>query len=354
MSLEYTHEHENEITLFAETNYRNQKKRFGIKTDDRRRHMYVIGKTGMGKTTLLENLFYSDMANDHGCCYIDPHGDTAEKLIDFVPSHRINDVIYFNPADVDFPMGFNILETESEWQKPLVASGLMGVFKKIWPDVWSPRMEYILMNCVLALLDYPGATLLGINRLLVDKEFRARVVAKIRDPIVKTFWVAEFTAWSDVSTGNTYSAGSTITMPTANVTLVANYVRRASVGGGSGAITAPPTTEVLTYPKKLNLTVYFKGDRSYLTAATKTALKKLAATAKKYGYATNITIYGRVKETNDKSYDAKLSKARATNVAAYLKKLGVSGAFKVIAAGISPENKPISRRVDMSLYWNKR
>ncbi len=197
MSLEYTHEHENEITLFAETNYRNQKKRFGIKTDDRRRHMYVIGKTGMGKTTLLENLFYSDMANDHGCCYIDPHGDTAEKLIDFVPSHRINDVIYFNPADVDFPMGFNILETESEWQKPLVASGLMGVFKKIWPDVWSPRMEYILMNCVLALLDYPGATLLGINRLLVDKEFRARVVAKIRDPIVKTFWVAEFTAWSE-------------------------------------------------------------------------------------------------------------------------------------------------------------
>ena len=164
----------------------------------------------------------------------------------------------------------------------------------------------------------------------------------------------EFTAWSDVSTGNTYSAGSTITMPTANVTLVANYVRRASVGGGSGAITAPPTTEVLTYPKKLNLTVYFKGDRSYLTSATKTALKKLAATAKKYGYATNITIYGRVKETNDKSYDAKLSKARATNVAAYLKKLGVSGAFKVIAAGISPENKPISRRVDMSLYWNKR
>lgn len=164
----------------------------------------------------------------------------------------------------------------------------------------------------------------------------------------------EFVAWSDVSTGNTYSAGSTITMPTSNVTLVANYVRRASVGSGGGAITTPPTTEVLTYPKKLNLTVYFKGDRSYLTAATKTAIKKLAATAKKYGYATSITIYGRVKETNDKSYDARLSKARATNVANYLKKLGVGGAFKVIAAGISPENKPISRRVDMELYWKKR
>lgn len=197
MAIEYSHDHEHEITLFAETNFRNESRRFGIKTDDRRRHMYVIGKTGMGKTTLLENLIVSDIRAGHGCCYIDPHGDTAEKILDFIPAHRINDVVYFNPADVDFPMGFNILETESEEQKPLVASGLMGVFKKIWPDVWSPRMEYILMNCVLALLDYPGATLLGINRLLVDKEYRARVIAKIRDPIVKIFWVAEFPSWSE-------------------------------------------------------------------------------------------------------------------------------------------------------------
>ncbi len=197
MPIEYNHDHEKEITLFAETNFRNARRRFGIKTDDRRRHMYVIGKTGMGKTTLLENLILADIYAGHGCCYIDPHGDTAEKLVDFIPPNRINDVVYFNPADVDFPMGFNILETESEWQKPLVASGLMGVFKKIWPDVWSPRMEYILMNCVLALLDYPGATLLGINRLLVDKDYRSRVVAKIQDPIVKTFWVAEFTSWSE-------------------------------------------------------------------------------------------------------------------------------------------------------------
>ncbi|MDP3793828.1 MAG: type IV secretion system DNA-binding domain-containing protein, partial [Candidatus Uhrbacteria bacterium] len=195
--IQYSHDHENEITLFAETNFRNQKRRFGIKTDDRRRHMYVIGKTGMGKTTLMENLMLADVYAGHGCCYIDPHGDTAEKLLDFIPANRINDIVYFNPADTDFPLGFNILETESEDQKPLIASGLMGVFKKIWPDVWSPRMEYILMNCVLALLDYPGATLLGINRLLVDKDYRARVVAKIRDPIVKTFWLAEFTSWSE-------------------------------------------------------------------------------------------------------------------------------------------------------------
>jgi hypothetical protein len=197
MAIQYDHDHDNEVTLFAETNFRNQKRRFGIKTDDRRRHMYILGKTGMGKTVLQENMVLSDIYAGHGVCYVDPHGDTAEKILDYIPSNRINDVVYFNPADMEFPVGFNILETTNEEQKHLVASGLMGVFKKIWPDVWSPRMEYILLNCVLALLDYPGATLLGINRLLVDKEYRSRVIAKIRNPIVKTFWVAEFTSWSE-------------------------------------------------------------------------------------------------------------------------------------------------------------
>ncbi|MBU1908216.1 type IV secretion system DNA-binding domain-containing protein, partial [Patescibacteria group bacterium] len=197
MPVQYNHDHENEISLFASVNYRNQFRRFGIKTDDRRRHIYVIGKTGMGKTTLLENMVLSDILAGHGACYIDPHGDTAEKLLDYIPSNRINDVVYFNPADMDFPVGFNILESLREEQKHLVASGLMGVFKKIWPDVWSARMEYILLNCVLALLDFPGATLLGISRLLVDKDYRARVTVKIRNPIVKTFWMAEFASWSE-------------------------------------------------------------------------------------------------------------------------------------------------------------
>lgn len=191
------HEHEREITLFGQVNFRNTGKRFGIRTDDRRRHMYIIGKTGMGKTTLMENMFMSDVYAGHGCCYIDPHGDTAEKFIDFIPSDRINDVVYFNPADTAFPFGFNILETPSDDRKHLVRDGLMGVFKKIWPDVWSARMEYILQNCVSALLDYPGATLMGINRLLVDKEYREKVIDKIQDPVVKTFWVAEFTSWSE-------------------------------------------------------------------------------------------------------------------------------------------------------------
>lgn len=197
MPVEYNHDHEREITLFGEVNFRNTGRRFGIRTDDRRRHIYIIGKTGMGKSTIMENMILADIYAGHGCCYIDPHGDVAEKLIDFIPPERINDVVYFNPADTAFPVGFNILETPDEDRKHLVRDGLMGVFKKIWPDVWSARMEYILQNCVSALLDYPGATLMGINRLLVDKDYREKVVQKIRDPIIKTFWVAEFTQWSE-------------------------------------------------------------------------------------------------------------------------------------------------------------
>lgn len=197
MSLEHTHDHEREITMFGKVNFRNADRKFGIRTDDRRRHMYIIGKTGMGKTTLMSNMILSDIYAGHGLCYIDPHGDEAEKLIDFIPPERINDVVYFNPADTAFPFGFNILENPSDDRKHLVRDGLMGVFKKIWPDVWSARMEYILQNCVSALLDYPGATLMGINRLLVDKDYREKVIDKIRDPVVKTFWVAEFASWSE-------------------------------------------------------------------------------------------------------------------------------------------------------------
>lgn len=193
----YDHDHENEVVPFAETNFRNEHRRFGIKTDDRRRHMYVLGKTGMGKTTLLENMVLADIYAGHGLAYIDPHGDTAEKIIDFIPSYRINDVIYFNPADQEFPIGFNVLETVDERHKHLVAAGLMGVFKKIWPDVWSARMEYIMNNCILGLLDFPGSTLLGINRLLVDRDFRKRVIGQLKDPVVRTFWVDEYSAWED-------------------------------------------------------------------------------------------------------------------------------------------------------------
>ncbi len=186
-----------DINFFAKTNFRNQETEFGIKRDDRRRHMYIIGKTGMGKTNLLENMVIQDIRNGQGVCYVDPHGDTSEKLLGVIPSDRINDVIYFNPADSEFPIAFNILEAVEEDKKNLVASGMMGVFKKIWPDVWSARMEYILSNTILALLDYPGSTMLGVSRMMSDKDYRKRVYLKIKDPVVKSFWINEFDKWDD-------------------------------------------------------------------------------------------------------------------------------------------------------------
>lgn len=182
----------NDITFFAETNFRNERKRFGIKPDDRRRHMYVIGQTGTGKTTLLENMVISDIWAGHGVGVVDPHGEFAEKMLHYVPKERIQDVIYFNPADLDHPIAFNAIEQVDPEQRHLVASGLMGVFKKIWPDVWSARMEYILNNTILALLECPGSTLLGVNRMFSDKIFRRTIVEQVKDPVVKAFWTQEY------------------------------------------------------------------------------------------------------------------------------------------------------------------
>jgi CxxC-x17-CxxC domain-containing protein len=159
--------------------------------------MYVIGKTGMGKSNLLENMAIQDIRNGEGVCVVDPHGEFAEKMLKAVPSHRLNDVVYFNPSDAEFPISFNILESVDDDKKNLVASGMMGVFKKIWPDVWSARMEYILNNTILALLDYPGSTMLGVNRMMMDKDFRKRIYPKIKDPVVKSFWINEFDKWED-------------------------------------------------------------------------------------------------------------------------------------------------------------
>ncbi len=187
---------DNEINFFAETTFRNQKKKFGIKVDDRRRHVYAVGKTGMGKTEMLKNMAIQDIQEGRGVGFIDPHGEAAESLLDFVPPERINDVIYFNPADIDYPIAFNVMEKVDVEYRHLVAGGLMGVFKKIWPDVWSARMEYILNNCILALLEYPGATLLGVNRMLADVEYRKKVIEKVTDPVIKAFWVQEFARYT--------------------------------------------------------------------------------------------------------------------------------------------------------------
>jgi type IV secretory pathway TraG/TraD family ATPase VirD4 len=158
--------------------------------------MYLIGKTGNGKTTMMENMVISDIRAGHGVGVVDPHGDFAEKLLEFIPEERIDDVVYFNPADVDYPMGFNPLEKVGNEYRHLVASGLMGIFKKIWPDVWSARMEYILNNALLALLEIPGSTFLETMRLLSDKEYRKTVVNNLSDPVVKSFWVDEFAKYT--------------------------------------------------------------------------------------------------------------------------------------------------------------
>jgi len=170
--------------------------KFGIKTDDRRRHLYVIGKTGMGKTNMLENMVIADIKAGRGVAVVDPHGEFAEKILDFVPENRIDDVIYFNPADLEYPIAFNPLEQVDLEHRHLVASGIMGVFKKIWPDVWSARMEYILNNSLLALLEYPSSTLLGIMRMLVEKDFRQKITEHLQDPVIKAFWLNEFARYT--------------------------------------------------------------------------------------------------------------------------------------------------------------
>ncbi|MBZ1356463.1 MAG: type IV secretion system DNA-binding domain-containing protein [Candidatus Nealsonbacteria bacterium] len=185
-----------EITFFGETTFRNRRRKFGIKLDDRRRHFYAIGKTGVGKTAMMENMAIQDIQNGHGIGFIDPHGEAADNILRFVPPTRINDVIYFNPADLSYPIAFNVMENINPDQRHLISSGLMGVFKKIWPDVWSARMEYILNNTILALLEYPDATLLGINRMFSDSEFRKKVVEKVEDPIIKAFWLNEYAMYS--------------------------------------------------------------------------------------------------------------------------------------------------------------
>lgn len=186
-----------DVVYFGRTDYRNTKRLFGIKRKDRRQHMYVMGKTGTGKTALLHNAVVQDITNGDGVCVVDPHGEFVESLLAKIPEERLKDVIYFNPADIDHPIGFNPLELPDPRYRHLAASGLMAIFTKIWANVWSARMEYILSNAILALLETPHSTLLGINRILVDKDFRQKILVNVKDPVVKAFWTNEFEAWRD-------------------------------------------------------------------------------------------------------------------------------------------------------------
>ncbi len=185
------------ITYFAKTDARGQNVPFGIKARDRQRHMYVIGKTGMGKSTLLENMAVQDIQNGEGMAFIDPHGSAAETLLEYVPEERVKDVVYFAPFDLEHPVSFNVMEDVGPDKRHLVVSGLMSTFKKIWVDAWSARMEYILTNALLALIEYPDTTLLSVNRLFIDKAYREKVVDYIKDPAVKSFWTEEFANYTD-------------------------------------------------------------------------------------------------------------------------------------------------------------
>src|SRR6185436_5317872 len=187
----------NQITYFAETDARNKRVRFGIKAEDRLRHVYSIGKTGMGKSTMLENMAIQDIQNGEGMAFLDPHGKTADLLLDYIPEHRKKDVIYFPPFDTDFPISFNVMEDVGPDKRHLVVSGLMSAFEKIWVDAWSARMAYILQNTLAALLEYPGATLLGVNRMYSDKVYRAKVVESITDPTINAFWTDEYAKYTD-------------------------------------------------------------------------------------------------------------------------------------------------------------
>ncbi len=183
----------NRITFLGNIDYRNKMVKFGIKAKDRTKHTYIIGKSGMGKSTLLENMAIQDIQNGEGIAFMDPHGGTAEKLLDFVPEERKKDVVYFAPFDTEYPVALNVLEKVDENKRYLVANGLMAAFKKVFgEDKFSDRMQYILNNIILTLLENNDETLMGINRILSDKEYRKRMVENVKDPSIRSFWLEEF------------------------------------------------------------------------------------------------------------------------------------------------------------------
>ncbi|MFA6258334.1 MAG: CxxC-x17-CxxC domain-containing protein [Candidatus Paceibacterota bacterium] len=186
-----------ELTYIGLTSFRDKNQLFGVKRKDRRQHIYILGKSGTGKSVLMFNMIIQNIKNGDGVCLVDPHGENVETVLSAIPEHRLKDVVYFNPADTEYHIGFNVLELVDPKYKHLVASGLMGIFTKIWANAWSARMEYILNNAILALLDTPGTTLLGIPRMLVDKDYRQKVISNLKDPVIKAFWVHEYEEWQD-------------------------------------------------------------------------------------------------------------------------------------------------------------
>jgi len=180
------------VTVFAETDYRGNRIDFGIKRDDRRKHFYILGKTGVGKSTVFKNMFISDILRGDGACIVDPHGELVDELLDFIPPERVEDVIYFNPTDTSYPVGFNLLELKDKSQRDLIADGVVEVFKKQFGNSWGPRLQYILTNTVATALEAQGTTLLSVPRMLLDRNYRKFILKQVDDPILIKFWEEEY------------------------------------------------------------------------------------------------------------------------------------------------------------------
>jgi len=186
-----------ELTVLGRTDYRAGETQFWIKKEDKFRHMYVVGKTGTGKSTFLSNLIKSDMEAGNGLCLLDPHGDLVETCLEHVPNHRINDVILFDISDDEFPVGFNLLQRNTPDEKNRIVSGVVSVFKKMFAHSWGPRLEYVLRNVLLSLVDYPNATLMHLLRMLTDKSFKDEVLWFVKDHMLLKFRNEEFNKRND-------------------------------------------------------------------------------------------------------------------------------------------------------------
>lgn len=185
------------VSFFGVTNFHNQNFKFGIKRTDRRRHLYMVGKSGTGKSKMLELLIYADILAGNGVGVLDPHGDLVDSVLKYVPEERIDDVVYFNPADYEFPIAFNPLEQVPQELRVRVTIGFIDIFKKLFGNNWTNRLEHVLRYTTLALLDSPNTTVLSILKMLSDKNYRQKIVARIQDSVIKNFWVNEFAAWSE-------------------------------------------------------------------------------------------------------------------------------------------------------------